>query len=235
MSTNEIERIDQFLLKEYEARFSEYARLHQFIHNMGLTLLAVSGAIWAFCLTTDNEPESGLFFAILLPGIFGIMSLAWIVRYRTSQNETEAYLRFVIEPWFGAGRGFFEHLAVNEYGISPPKHHRIDFDPYKRFAPFFVGFPFQHIIIWASVVIFAIMLPKSNDWVITFSFILIPTITFEVILLLKYQQKRNAHKKELEKLWVQFRNAYKGPCPDSFRPIDWDKENILNTHNKSSE
>ncbi len=220
MDDQQIRTMSEFLLKEYEVFSAEYARIHQFRHNMGLTLMAISAAIWAFCFGRQESSGDPIArFALLLPAVLGFASLVWIIRYAQQQTEKSAYMRFITEAWFGAGKGIFEHTAVNEYNIVPPVRR----DQWRPTVSFFLGFPFQHVMILTSALLYTLeTLRNPFDW----REMLLPgalLMAVEAIFLVWYL-KNKGETRPFEEFHVQFREAYKGPCPASFRPTAWDIE-----------
>lgn len=206
------ESMEKLLLEEYKVLEADYQRIQQFRHSMGLFLLAASGVIWAFAC---NELPSNISIIVLVPALLSLGSLIWIVRYVPFVEDKAEYVRGVIAPWFGAGRGYFAKMAKNQFRIEPLTHDRL----YSRWLAFFFGFPFQHIIILTSIAMF-ILLNKSSS-LIEKLMIMGVAILFEILLLVLYLRVSRLPRDD-RRFWFEFRQNYNGPCPDSFKPQSWE-------------
>ncbi len=204
--------MDKLLLEEYKTIEAEIRRLQQFRHGMGLLLLAASGVTWAFALNKGATLGSAL---LLLPAVLSFGLLVWIIRYVPFVEALINYRKGIIEPWFGAGRLYFEGMAINKFKVDKMKRHL----RYSRWQAFFLAFPFQHIIIWTSAVIFAFV---NTDRSLYVSFCTIVVTSFLEAFLLIWYIIVSRLCGEDTRFWLTFRDRYKGCCPDSFRLQSWE-------------
>jgi hypothetical protein len=195
----------QFLLEEYKKLHGEAERLWLLRLQMGVFLLGAAGVVWALCLREQGDtPVLGVEYMVLLPAIFGIVSLGWIIRYSRFVNDKSAYMEEIIERWFGVGQHYLREVAERDYGLRVP--------PVTRFywTRFFVAFPFQHVMIWASIA-FYLLLATGEPGVKGKAVAAIGTAAaIECLLLWLYYRAMKATE-HYRSFWREFRAAHGEP------------------------